>query len=82
MGECEGKTFYEIQEASQPNGMQSFDQALLKAFEEGQINAENAELYATRRAIVKRGIDRIRQARGESTSDIQGLAIESEEGKK
>lgn len=78
MGECEGKTFYEIQEVSHANGMQTFDQALLKAFEDGLVTAENAELYATRKAIVKRGIDKIRQSRGEKTSDIEGLAIESD----
>ncbi|MBI4423418.1 MAG: twitching motility protein, partial [Elusimicrobia bacterium] len=78
MGECEGKTFYEIQEASQNSGMQTFDQALLKAFEDGLVTKENAELYATRKAIVQRGVDRIRQSRGEKTTEIEGLAIESE----
>src|SRR6058998_2077362 len=29
MGEAEGKTFYEIQEASEPFGMQTFDQAII-----------------------------------------------------
>lgn len=78
MGECEGKTFYEIQEASEPFGMQTFDQALLKAYETGQVTAENAENYSTRKAIVQRGIDRIRQTRGEKTTEIEGLAIEEE----
>ena len=77
-GECEGKTFYEIQEAGQPFGMQTFDQALIKAFEDGLVTKENAELYATRKAIVQRGIDTIRQARGEKTTDIEGLAIDTE----
>ncbi len=77
MGESEGKTFYEIQEAGQSYGMQTFDQALIKAFEEGFVSAENAELYATRKPIVQRGIDRLKQSRGESTSDIQGLTIEA-----
>ncbi|MBI5209776.1 MAG: PilT/PilU family type 4a pilus ATPase [Elusimicrobia bacterium] len=78
MGECEGKTFYEIQEASLPFGMQTFDQALLKAYEAGQVSAENAELYATRKAVVQRGIDHVRQERGEKTSDIEGLAIDTD----
>jgi twitching motility protein PilT len=77
LGESEGKTFYEIQEASVPFGMQTFDQAILKAFEEGLVTAENAELYATRKAIVQRGIDRVKQTRGEKTTDIEGLAIDS-----
>jgi len=78
MGECEGKTFYEIQEASQPFGMQTFDQALIKAFEDGLVTQESAELYSTRKALVQRGIDTIRQARGEKTTDIEGLTIDTE----
>lgn len=78
MGECEGKTFYEIQEAGQTVGMQTFDQALIKAFEAGQISADDAELYSTRKALVQRGLDRIRQTRGEKTTDIEGLAIDTD----
>ena len=77
MGESEGKTFYEIQEASLPFGMQTFDQAILKAYEAGLVTAENAELYATRKAVVQRGIDKIKQTRGEKTTEIEGLAIDS-----
>jgi twitching motility protein PilT len=77
LGESEGKTFYEIQEASVPFGMQTFDQAILKAFAEGLVTAETAELYATRKAIVQRGIDKVKQTRGEKTTDIEGLAIDS-----
>lgn len=76
MGESEGKTFYEIQEASQPFGMQTFDQALLKAFEAGLVTAETAELYSTRKATVQRGIDRVKQTRGEKTTDIEGLSMD------
>jgi twitching motility protein PilT len=76
MGESEGKTFYEIQEASVPFGMQTFDQALIKAFEDGLVTAETAELYATRKAIVQRGIDRVKQSRGEKTTDIEGLTMD------
>ncbi len=80
-GECEGKTFYEIQEASGAFGMQTFDQALIKAFEDGLITAESAESFATRRATVQRGIDRVRQTRGEKTSEIDDLAIDEEYGR-
>ncbi len=76
-GESEGKTFYEIQEASVPFGMQTFDQAIIKVYSQGLITQEAAELYASRKAIVQRGIDRIKQSRGEKTTDIQGLALDS-----
>ena len=74
-GECEGKTFYEIQEASEPFGMQTFDQALIRAYEAGVITGENAENYASHKPIVQRGVDRIRQTRGEKTTEIEGLTI-------
>ncbi len=76
-GESEGKTFYEIQEASVPFGMQTFDQAIVKVYQQGLITQETAELYASRKAIVQRGIDKIKQSRGEKTTDIQGLTLDS-----
>src|SRR2546425_5797325 len=77
MGESEGKTFYEIQEASAPFGMQTFDQALIKAYSEGLITQETAELYATRKAVVQRGLDKVKQSRGQKTTDIEGLTLDS-----
>ncbi len=77
VGESEGKTFYEIQEASVPFGMQTFDQAIIKTYQQGLITQETAELYASRKAIVQRGIDKIKQSRGEKTTDIQGLTLDS-----
>jgi twitching motility protein PilT len=77
MGESEGKTFYEIQEASAPFGMQTFDQALIKAYGEGLITHETAELYATRKAVVQRGIDKVKQTRGQKTTDIEGLTLDT-----
>ncbi len=76
-GESEGKSFYEIQEASVPFGMQTFDQAIIKVYTQGLITQETAELYASRKAIVQRGIDKVKQSRGEKTTDIQGLALDS-----
>src|SRR2546425_6386058 len=76
-GESEGKTFYEIQEASVPFGMQTFDQAIIKVYTQGLITQETAELYATRKPVVQRGIDKIKQSRGEKTTDIQGLTLDS-----
>jgi twitching motility protein PilT len=77
LGEQEGKTFYEIQEASEPFGMQTFDQAIIRIYEAGLITAETSELYATRKPVVQRGIDKLKQARGEKTTDIEGLTIDS-----
>lgn len=67
LGESEGKTFYEIIEASYPFGWRTFDNACLDAFEEGQITEETATLYCTKRSVVSRGIDNLKKSRGEMT---------------
>jgi len=75
-GESEGKTFYEIQEVGEPFGMMTFDQAIVHAYEAGMITEETAVAYATRKAIVQRGIDHVKQTRGEKTSDVEGLKLD------
>ena len=75
-GETEGKTFYEIQETGDVYNMQTFDQAIVRAFEAGLITEDTATIYATRKAIVQRGVDQIKQKRGEKTTDIEGLKID------
>ena len=58
LGESEGKTFYEIIEASYPFGWRTFDHACLEAYQSGKITEETALLYCTKRGPVTRGIDR------------------------
>src|SRR6266536_642327 len=48
-GESEGKTFYEIIEASYHFGWRTFDHACLEAFEQGIITEESAMLYCTKK---------------------------------
>jgi twitching motility protein PilT len=76
LGESEGKTIYEIQEAGAPFGMQTFDQALIRAYAEGAITEENALVYSTQKSVVHRGIDQIKHTRGEPTTDINGLIMD------
>jgi len=76
LGESEGKTFYEIQEVGEPFGMMTFDQALVRSYEEGLITEETAVAYSVRKSVVQRGIDTIKQKRGERTSDVQGLRLD------
>ncbi len=75
LGESEGKSFYEITEASQPFGWRTFDFSALEAFEAGEITEETAVLYCTKRGPVMRGIDQIRKARGEHTSTMNSLRM-------
>jgi twitching motility protein PilT len=77
LGESEGKTFYEIIEASYPFGWRHFDAACLEAYEHGLITEENALLYCTKRSVVSRGIDNVKKVRGESTTDVGALRMRS-----
>ncbi len=75
-GESEGKTFYEIIEAGVAQGMQTFDASIIEAYEKGLISEETAIAYASSRSVVFRGIDRIKNARGEKTTDLEGLEVD------
>jgi twitching motility protein PilT len=77
LGESEGKTFYEIIEASYTFGWRTFDQACLEAFEEGHITEENALLYCTKRSVVSRGLDNSKKARGEMDPTAGSLRMKS-----
>ena len=81
-GESEGKTFYEILEASASFGWKNFDMTMIELFTEGLITEESAMLYCTSKGVTSRGIDRIKKERGESTSDLSGLSLDAEYGKK
>jgi twitching motility protein PilT len=77
LGESEGKTFYEIIEASYTFGWRTFDQACLEAFEEGHITEENALLYCTKRSVVSRGLDNSKKSRGEADVTAGSLRMKS-----
>jgi twitching motility protein PilT len=75
-GESEGKTFYEMMQTGTAFGMTTFDQHIIGLYEQGLITEETASAYASRRGIVGRGIDSLKSARGEATTDIDKLEID------
>ena len=77
-GESEGRTFYEIMQQGTAFGMTTFDEHIISLYEQGQITQETALAYASRRGIVGRGIDTVKSARGEATTDIEKLEIDGE----
>ena len=81
-GESEGKTFYEIIESGEAFGMVTFDRYIINLYERGLITEETAMAYASRKAIVGRGIDMLKVGRGESTTDIEDLSIDSGYGQR
>lgn len=80
-GEAEGKSFYDIVDTGEAFNMQTFDKDILQRYEDGLITEETALAYASRRAIVGRGIDRIKAQKGEQTSDIKNLKLDREYGR-
>lgn len=77
-GESEGKTFYEIIETGQAFGMTTFDQYIVGLYEQGLISAKTALTYASKKAVTARGIDQVKAKRGEKTTDIEDLEIDSD----
>jgi len=77
LGESEGKTFYEIIEASHPFGWRTFDHACLEAYEEGVITEETAMLYCTKRSVVSRGLDNTKKGRGEIINTAGSLRMKT-----
>ena len=77
-GETEDKTFYEIITNGDAYGMWTFDQHILKLYQEGLITEETALAYASRKAVVGRGIDTLKSAKGEKTADIDALNMDDE----
>lgn len=77
-GETEDKTFYEVIETSRPFGCQTFDQDIISKFHQELVSEETAMLFASKRAVVQRGLDQIKSRRGEKTTDIEGLGLDQE----
>ncbi|MBW2436816.1 MAG: PilT/PilU family type 4a pilus ATPase [Desulfobacterales bacterium] len=75
-GESQGKTFYDIMEKGNAFGMITFDQHIIGLFEQGLITQETAMGYCSQKGVVGRGIDSIKSARGEATTDIGNLEID------
>ncbi|MGF1655994.1 MAG: type IV pilus twitching motility protein PilT [Verrucomicrobiales bacterium] len=77
IGEEEGRSFYDIIEASSTFGWTTFDQSIIRAYENELIDQETAILYATRKGVVTRQIDLINKTRGHKREEKSGLALDS-----
>jgi len=75
MGESEGKSFYEIIEASATFGWRTFDASSLDAYKENIITEETAILYASKRGHVIRGIDTLKKTRGDMATSFCDLRM-------
>ena len=81
-GESEGKTFYEIIQAGRAFGMITFDDYIVdELFKQGLISEETGKAYASNKGIVGRGIDTVKSARGQATTDLGKLEVDKDYGK-
>ena len=80
-GESEGKTFYEIIRAGKAFGMITFDDCIVELYKNGLVSEDTAKAYASNKSIVGRGIDSVKSARGEATTNIGKLEVDSGYGK-
>lgn len=81
-GESEGKTYYEIIQAGKAFGMTTFDDYIVELYEKGLVTEDTAMAYASRKGIVGRGLDMVKSSRGEATTDIENLEVDTTYGKK
>ena len=77
LGEEDGRTFYDIIEASQTFGWFTFDQSLLKAYEAGTLDEETTLLYASKKGKVIRAVDLIKKSRGAEKNMVSGLRMDT-----
>ncbi|MFA5180905.1 MAG: PilT/PilU family type 4a pilus ATPase [Syntrophales bacterium] len=80
-GESEGKTYSEIITASNAFGMITFDDYIVELYQKELITEETARAYATNKGVVGRGIDSVKSAKGEKTTELGKLSIDQEYGK-
>jgi twitching motility protein PilT len=81
-GESDGKSFYEIIEASSTFGWKTFDMAVLELYDQGLATEESALLYCTNKGVVSRGIDKIKKAKGMGMANAGGLKLDLSYGRK
>jgi twitching motility protein PilT len=81
LGETDGRSFYEIIEAQATFGWTTFDQSMLRLYEDGVVTEETAELYATNKARMTRFIDDLKKERGLNEEKPTGLRLEQDHGR-
>ncbi len=80
-GEVEGKTFYEIIAAGKAFGMITFDDYIVELYQRGLISEETAKAYASNKGVVGRGIDSVKSAKGEATTSLGKLEVDTGYGR-
>ena len=74
-GESENRTFQEIIEAGATLGWHSFDQSLMRAFEDDLISEETALLFCTHKNKMRRDLEMAKKLRSPAADKPSGLKI-------
>lgn len=77
MGEFEDKNFYDIIEQSETFGWSTFDQAIIKAFEQGKVTDESAILYASNKGKMSRFLDDAKKRMNLTQTDTSSLKLDT-----
>lgn len=76
-GEDDLKNFFSIIEASESLGWSSFESYITKLYKNEMVTEEEAISNSTRRSIIRQKIDYIKNQKGEKTSSLEDLKIDS-----
>ena len=74
-GEGENRTFQEIIEAGSTLGWHSFDQSLMRAFEEDLITEETAVLFCTHKNKMRRDLEMAKKLSYPTDDEPSGLKM-------
>ena len=78
LGEGDDRSFYNIIEDSETFGWCTFDQAILRAFEQSKITDETALLYSTNKAKMSRYIDDLKKRMNLESVDTSGMKLDTQ----
>ena len=78
LGEADGRSFYDIIEASATFGWTTFDQSLSRAYQANLVTENTANLYATNKAKMTRYLDGVKKQRGLEYEAESGLKLDLE----
>ncbi len=76
LGENEDRSFYNIIGDSETFGWSTFDQAIIKAFEQSRISEETAILYCTNKGKMSRYIDDAKKRMNVVSVDTSGFSLD------
>lgn len=81
-GESEDKNFYSIVESGDAYGMITFDKYLANLFYDNIVSEEMAMLNASDKSRLAQMVDKIKSARGEKVTEIEGLELDQDYDRK